>query len=412
MKRKIPNLPKPREDVMMMLISIVLAILLWSYVMSVVDPMTKRTFSGIPVRIQGIDDLRQRNLTLMGERTETVSVVLEGKRSAMDSVRKENIQATVNLQGLEKGEHNLGINIHNFNNNVRLVSQEPLTLVMSLDENQSRRVKVTMRTRGELAEGYLLGPMNLSSSHVTISGPKSIVEKVQKVTATVDLRERKQTTALSTNLTPRDQHGNKVQGVTIEPSRIDVEVPIYKTTTVPVILNVTGTAPEGYEAKDLVLRPNTLTLRGNSALINKTTEIKTQPISWESILANGTTTVDPIIPEGLAPVGAPEVMSVSYEGRGAGTRQLTLTRPHIEIKNLGEGLTAEIADAPEEIVLTLRGNEERLSAIKPENLNLSIDVSGVGEGTHTLNLRTNTLGGIEVVDIAPLRVHCTITPIQ
>lgn len=408
---KIPKFPKPREDMMTFLISIVLAILLWSYVMSVVDPVTKRTFTGIPIRIQGIDDLRQRNLTLMGAHAETVDVVLEGKRSAMDAVRKESIQARVSLQGLEKGEHNIGVNVHNFNSNVRLVRQEPITLVMSLDENQTRRIEVSLSTEGELVEGYLLGEMKLSASEVSISGPKSIVEKVHKVTGTINLKQRRQTTALSTKLTPRDQDGHVVEGVNLEPNRIDVEVPIYKTTTVPVVLQVTGTPPEGYEAKDLVLHPNTLTLRGNSALINKTEEIKTHPVSWQEILTNGKVIAEPIIPEGLSTVGAPVVMSVTYEGRGAGVRQLTLIRPHIEIKNLAEGYTAELSDSPEEVHVTLRGNEERLSAIKAENLNLYLDVSGLKAGAHRVSLRTNTLGGVEILGIDPAQVGCSIAPI-
>ena len=58
MKEKIKKLKQ--SDLMPKILSLVIAILLWFYVMNVVDPLTKRSFKNVPVRIEGLQDLRRR----------------------------------------------------------------------------------------------------------------------------------------------------------------------------------------------------------------------------------------------------------------------------------------------------------------------------------------------------------------
>ncbi len=151
MKEKIKKLKQ--SNLMPKILSLVIAILLWFYVMNVVDPQTRRSFKNVPVRIEGLQDLRRRGLTLMNTGDIHVNLELQGNRSYMDRVNSSNIQAYINLEGLRKGEQSIPIHVTNYNDNVKVVGKDPLSVVLSIEENTSIREEVEKKNIKTLPEG-------------------------------------------------------------------------------------------------------------------------------------------------------------------------------------------------------------------------------------------------------------------
>ena len=81
-----------------MLVSLVAAILLWLYVVTVVSPETTRTFYNIPVVFVGEDNLREEGLTISEGADATVTLRLTGTRSIIDNqLDRDNISITVDV---------------------------------------------------------------------------------------------------------------------------------------------------------------------------------------------------------------------------------------------------------------------------------------------------------------------------
>lgn len=397
-----------RENIMPKIISLISALLLWSYVMSVEDPVIKRTYRDIPVQYLGVEDLRSRDLTIMDPGESTIDVELEGNRSYMESVLPENIQASVNLTGLNKGEHVVPIKVNNYNSNVKVIENTPTEIVFTLDENVSKEEKLEVKTVGTVPEGYILGDIKTSHEKIRISGPKSIIDKINSVLVYVDIKDRIETTVLSAPVHVYDGEMQEVKGIKVEPQNVDLELPIYKTQTVPVVLDLKGTPPAGVENDSVTVEPSSVTISGNSAVVNKIKEVKTKPVYWSNILTGQTTTVELVEPEGTKIINAKQIYTLHYEAVTISKRVFEITEPIINILHLPEGLRGEVLNSPPMIKVTMVGDEEKLSNLKAENISLSVDAKELPEGTHSIRLRTNKVEGITVTAIDPESVKCKI----
>ncbi|KGF10283.1 hypothetical protein HMPREF1633_10235 [Tissierellia bacterium S5-A11] len=407
MKEKIKKLKQ--SNLMPKILSLVIAILLWFYVMNVVDPQTRRSFKNVPVRIEGLQDLRRRGLTLMNTGDIHVNLELQGNRSYMDRVNSSNIQAYINLEGLRKGEQSIPIHVTNYNDNVKVVGKDPLSVVLSIEENTSIREEVEIKTIGTLPEGYIMGDMNKSQERVTISGPKSLTDAVHSLVAYVNIKDRTQTTVLSCQLIPLDSDLEKIQGLTIEPASLEVEIPIYKTKTVPVTLNFSK-APPDQISQDLVdIQPKTATIKGNTAVLKEIEEIKTKPISWEKLQEGTLTSIELEKPQGVNLVNEKQIYQIRLKSSQFEDRTMTITEPEIRFVNVGRGLQGQILTPLHGIQIRLSADREKLNELNKDNLKFYLDCKGLSLGDHQVTIKMTPIEGVHISSIEPSKVNITLS---
>lgn len=94
-----------RNKKMLMLISLLVAIGVWIYVMGNVDPVMKERFEGIKVEMQGQDSLEDKNLKATLKEPKMVSVTVEGKRSQVNKIKKKGIEAYVDVSTCNYGRN-------------------------------------------------------------------------------------------------------------------------------------------------------------------------------------------------------------------------------------------------------------------------------------------------------------------
>lgn len=407
MKEKIKKLKQ--SNLMPKILSLVIAILLWFYVMNVVDPQTRRSFKNVPVRIEGLQDLRRRGLTLMNTGDIHVNLELQGNRSYMDRVNSSNIQAYINLEGLRKGEQSIPIHVTNYNDNVKVVGKDPLSVVLSIEENTSIREEVEIKTIGTLPEGYIMGDINKSQEKVTISGPKSLTDAVHSLVAYVNIKDRTQTTVLSCKLIPLDSDLEKIQGLTIEPASLEVEIPIYKTKTVPVTLNFSK-APPDQISQDLVdIQPKTATIKGNTAVLKEIEEIKTKPISWEKLQEGTLTSIELEKPQGVNLVNEKQIYQIRLKSSQFEDRTMTITEPEIRFVNVGRGLQGQILTPLHGIQIRLSADREKLNELNKDNLKFYLDCKGLSLGDYQVTIKMTPIEGVHISSIEPSKVNITLS---
>ena len=73
------------------LIALLSAVVLWMYVMAVVDPEETKLFENIPVNITNLDDLTDKDLVIYPETEITASIYVTGKLSTIQKMKKDDI---------------------------------------------------------------------------------------------------------------------------------------------------------------------------------------------------------------------------------------------------------------------------------------------------------------------------------
>lgn len=90
----------------MMILSLLIAIILWFYVMNEIDPVITKKYRAVPVHYVNEEELEHRGLRIANASKDiAVDISLKGKRSQLMGYKAQNLQANVDLSGLNIGEH-------------------------------------------------------------------------------------------------------------------------------------------------------------------------------------------------------------------------------------------------------------------------------------------------------------------
>lgn len=289
------------QNTTMKLFSIIFALLLFSYVRNEVDPETTETLKGIPVRYDNVLYLKDNDLVLMSPNELTVNVTLKGKTSDMRNIRKEAIVAYVDFKNTEAGEQKIPIFINVLDKGIRAEKFEPDSAIFKIDEKINKNMKVNINTVGSLAKDYVLGKMS-TETEVEVTGAKSVIDTIDKLVCTVNISGISETTILTEKVMVYNKNQEEVDDVTINPEKIEVGIPVLKTETVPIKIRPFGNSDKVNESQ-IVVDPNAVLIKGNSAVINKVREISTVPFNIKD-LEKGPINIKLDLPEGVSLVDA------------------------------------------------------------------------------------------------------------
>lgn len=96
----------------LMLISLLVAIALWMFVMGNVDPSVSERVSEVNVEMQGTDVLEESGLTATLVKPKIVSVTIEGKRSQVKKAKDKGIQAYIDVSTCDYGKNEAEIHVN------------------------------------------------------------------------------------------------------------------------------------------------------------------------------------------------------------------------------------------------------------------------------------------------------------
>jgi len=349
-----------------------------------------KTIDEVPVQIR-IDNEQY----VVSGVPEFVSVSLEGKTSTITPlVRQLNFEVFVDLEGLDEGEHTVELQYENIPNDVSIYI-EPKTIDVTIEEKASKEFSVTidMLNTSEVPDGFELGTPVVEPSNVTITSSKSIIEQIAIVKVFVDvsgLKEPIKNREVPVNV--YDGQGNELRA-NIEPENVVVSIPVDNPSkTVPVNISTAGSLPDGYELKSLEANLEEVEIFATSSILEDLDEINTEEIDLSKIEESGTVKTDLVFPDGVVSSGDSEIeVNVEIE------QTRTIEDIPIDIENSEEGQNVSFIEPANEVIsLTVVGNEEDVSALKPEDFQVLINIGGLEEGKHTVPITVEAPDEINV----------------
>ena len=392
---------KERNDLTLKAFSLIIAIVLWSYVMSEVNPDRPETVRNIPVAFNNIEALDRQGLVLMDPKEANVTVRVNGRKFDMANFDSKSIKAYVDLSGYGEGQIKVPVNvvIEDFNN-IRVERIEPSEILFKFDKLISKQKAVTVHTEGNLDSNYVLGDITTKPASVLISGPRSWVNEVAEVIVKVGLDGRKVSGDVTLPVELVDDEGNEVRGVRYEPTVIDVDIPVYRKVTVPIELQTENQLPENFEITNITINPSRIALKGDNNIVYLTS-ILTKPIDINAFIENPTMEVELDLPDNISLVNPNEKVSVSVVIEEILSKSFELTLEDINIRNLGEGLKIDDEDLSKTITINAKGSIEQMENLTEEDLGVYIDLIFLGEGEHKVYIGTNQPTGVVVENIDP-----------
>lgn len=395
---------KEKNDLTLKVFALIIAFILWSYVMSEVNPDMPENFKNVNVAFTNLSALERQGLMLMEPEEATITVRVNGRKTEMAKFMQnasKYIRASVDLSGYGEGQVKVPVNVflEDFPD-LRIERYEPSEILFTFDKLIDRDKTISIKTVGNLDSNYIQGTITTKSQTVLIKGPRSWVNEVAEAVAVVDLTGRKESGYLTVPVKLLDDEGNDVRGVEYEPTVIDLVVPVYKTATIPIELRTENHLPDNYEIADVVIYPSQIGLKGDNGISNLSS-VQTKPIDINTLIENPSMEVELELPPNVSLVNPNEKVTIYVNIEETATDTFEYTLEEINIRNLDTSLAIDRDDLQKTVKLVVKGSREAMDDLTKEDLNPYIDLNLFSEGEYWVTPSFNIPEGIVVKEVNP-----------
>ena len=389
-----------------------LAMAVWISAVTSADPDETRTLSSaIPVQIVGQDP----SLVLNSDIPTEVEVMLRAPRSVWDMIEADPqiVHAILDLSGLSSGEHEIDLQIQVSVRPVQIVSAAPRMIALILEPLATQTLSVDLGLSGEAAIGYQVGQASIEPVEVIVAGAQSQVQKVAQAHVSVNLSGLRENFDQTLAIEVLDEKGQKVDGVTVSPESIHVTLPVsqqggYRDVAVKVV--VTGQVASGYRLTDISVFPPVVTVfAGDPQLVNSLPGVvETQLLDLQNAQEDINSRLALNLPEGISIVGEQTVLIQA--GVSPIESSVTLADEIVEIIGLGNGMTAQASPLTVDVIVS--GPLPLLDTLTRQDVHVTVDLTGLGVGTHQVIPKVEILiADVVVESILPNTIEVVITPI-
>lgn len=395
---------KKKNDWTLKIFALLLAIFLWSYVMSEVNPEIIRKYTNIDLEFSNVESLAREGLEIMDPKEAKVSVQVSGKKSDMDNFSPDSIKAIVDLTGYTEGQKKVPVRVSlEHMSDIKIVNYEPKEVLITFDKLITKEKNVSIRTVGELAESYVLGDISTKTETILLKGPRSWINEITDVVAFVDLNGRTKDGIITTQIRLLNDDGNDVVGVEKEPSSIDIEIPILRSKEVPINVVTDKELPEEYEMKQMVINPSKVVLKGDSSVLDLTS-ISTQIVNMDELVNKDEVRVKLDLPKGIELLDPKEEIKVSLSVVESLEKTLEYKLKDLDIRNLADNLkiTSEL-ETPIKIIV--KGDKDKIENITEASIKMYLDFTGIAAGNHSLEIKVELPNGLVMKNISPGSVN-------
>ncbi|MGD2027293.1 MAG: CdaR family protein, partial [Anaerolineales bacterium] len=366
--------------------TLVLALLLsaavWVSAVFANDPNVEDLISdNVPIEMINLAD----NLIVIDELPEEAILRLRAPQSVWERINANPslVQATVDFSGLSAGEHELPVNITLGVAPAQILEFSPATVTVNLEREITEEFNVELVQVGEAAPGFQVDAFTLNPAVVTISGPESRVELIERVTGNVSIAGARDDITAEIELVPVDENDRRISGVSVTPDMSEVSLQISQRggyRDVAVRVETIGQPETGYRVTSVAVEPPTVTLYSeNEDLITEIPGfVSTQTIDLTGRTEDVEVSLRLDLPEGVVRVGEVQTVLVTI-GIAPIVTSLTLTVP-ITVVDLGIGLEADLSPDTVEVILT--GPEPVIQELTPEDVIVFVSLAGFDLGSY------------------------------
>lgn len=407
MKEKLTN------NIGLKLLSLFLAFVLWAGVINSQDPVETMTFEDVPVKIINEDSLTAKDKIPEVIEGDTITVVVEARRSVCDKLTKNDIVAVADFEKISLTDAvPIEVSVNGYTEReVEIVRGLNQVMKLSLEDTVSKDFRVKIATSGDPTMGYVTGDMVASPNVITLTGSNTQISNIKEVVFVVDI------TGISTERQVigvpviYDMNGEVVSNskVTMSSTTVKVNIPVLKTKRVAVEVKTTGTPAEGYEVTGISYQPDVVTVAGTEAelflLGNKITAYC--DITGADDVVEANFDIAALWNDSLSSLRLvdEEELAVTVTLKPYEEKVFELEPSSLEIRNLPTGFRAEIIKFSQNQV-RVRGNQTKLKETTLEKMSPYIDLLGYSKnGIYVVAVCFDDLSGLLLQDMITIEVR-------
>lgn len=374
-----------KSKILAALLSLVIAIGIWFYVVTVVSPNAGKEYSAVPVQVQSETLLHERGLMITEMDVSSVTVEVEGNRIDLNKLNSANIIVAVDASKIyEAGTHELQYSVtypgNVAQNAVTTVKKSPSTITVVVEERISKTVPVEVNYIGNVAEDFMADKENkaLDYNEVNITGPKSIMDQITKAMIQVDLEGRNESISDAFDYVLCNEQDEPLDAklVTTNVEKVNLTLKIMRVKEIELTVKIIDGGGATADNTDIMVNPSTIWVSGSDTLLEDLESLEIGVVELGTLLEDTDLTFEIVLPEGITDETGVTEATVSVDFPDLHTR--TVTVKDISAVNVPAGLEADLLTKALEI--QIRGPEDKVEGLDAGTLRVTVDFSATELG--------------------------------
>lgn len=407
---------KLTDNLALKLASVIVAVGIWLVVVNIDDPVATRRFNGIQVQLMNEAYVeKDGKVPMLDEADDTTSVVVTGRRKQIQRLTAADVIATADLRqavSLNTDPVMVPINVTCKGIDQDQITATPQNIAINLEQKQTQEFIVTVNSADyKTGKGYEVGVTTANPEKVRITGPASLIRRIDKVVAYVNGSSMNTDVTIPVELKVIDKNQDdftesQMKYLKFDTSKVNVTVNLWKVKPdVSIQGAYAGVPAAGYQVSSLTMTPSAVSVTGSEEALKALAEngnviqIPADVVDVTGHRNDFETKVDisEYLPENLRLTTDTQgnvIIKVSILPEGGQAFEIPTEK--IKVENAPNGL--ETVFETEKVEVRVRTvSEKSMEELKESDIKVSIDLSDMVEGSYDVPLEVELPEGYELV---------------
>ncbi|MBU5315903.1 hypothetical protein KQI30_06440 [Clostridium bornimense] len=371
---------------------VLVAFFLWVMVSSSNNPIKTTVIKDVKVKVVEGNVLEDASLVMLSKKDFHVNVTIKGSSTDVYSAKASDFDLQVNLNkaSLKEGNNKLPVEIKKKPENITIQKQDNLYIDLNLDSIITKKFSVILNIEGTgNKEGKILNKPYFNVSEVTIKGPSTVVNTINKVEAIGKYKDITEGGKNTLNIIALDKNNNEVEGIDMEPKQGNVTLSYSKIKTVPIKINTLNNSQDNVTINNISSSVTEVSISGDDNVLNSIYSISTESIDLSNIKKDTTVQAKLNIPNGVFLVSGNGKIPVDIDVTAMTEKEVKATVVAINTSD-----EFEYQYEPKEVNVKVYGEESKVSAIN--TLTANIDFKNANVDTKELEMVISPIDGVKV----------------
>lgn len=399
-----------RDNFRLKVLSLLLAIFLWYFVIGHENPSINTPYANIPIVLKNVDTVEEKGLTIGGDKESTVAVTLRGRTNSFINVKASDIKAEVDLSQYTENDTVFPIKF-TIPEGLTIVTRSITNAPITLEKIKSKELKVEVVLEGKpAADNQIIEISAKQPETIVIEGADSLIQSAEKAIAVVDSSDVIDNTNRNLPLQVINTAGEEVSGVSQSHQYVNVSFDITTIRKVPVELVTKNELPEGTTIITSNLSETEVSVSGSPDVIDNLDTIKTHALDLAGVVSDGTYDLTLDLPEGIKLTNNEVKLNVRFLLDSIITKELKIDMKNIEFRKKPQDTAVRVLNEQTEFTVELVGLKSKVNPINEEAIKAYIDLTGAPPGEVQVELEFDTIPDVLFENISPKIIRVLITP--
>ena len=404
------------------ILSIILALFVWIYILYVLNPVNEKKFDDIPVDVLSAFEgstLDDRGYMMLESAQDKIDVTVSGTRAALLNFSEEDLKISLDMNSiLSAGERSVKVIVTSNNSNIKVTDYYPTEINIKFAVEATREIPVEILQVGALPEGYEIDEQTVSPQNITVTGPADTVAEIDKAYVKISLDNVKENFSGTYDISLvhfETGSGNKTEETNVERRYLDISatsaeasVAVAYRKTLAAAVEIVNTYGGNNETSLVSVAFDTTSVKatGPEKVLSGMNEILLGTIDTALFEKSGTVTLEVPPLEGVT-YDTQQITATVTVAKDLTVKTLTFDTASITCKNVPTGKVARVNAG--KIYVRIRGSAAALKDLKADQFKCEADVSKANEdGSYPIFVTpTATVSGItfDVVGAPSVKVN-------